>query len=161
MSHVKTNAMRISDSNNIKYSIITYDTKDKNIDGLSVAKKINRKPEEVFKTLVTQGNTGQLYVFIIPVAEELNLKKAARVSGEKKLDMIPVKDIPKYTGYVRGGCSPIGMKKAYPTFIHESAMQLDTIIVSGGKIGVQIELNPRDLQLITGAKIQKFIKLRE
>lgn len=158
MSRVKTNAMRILDSHNIEYNIITYDKRDGNIDGPSVARKINRKPEEVFKTLVTKGSSGQLYVFIIPVNEELDLKKAARATEEKRIEMLAAKDITKYTGYVRGGCSPIGMKRHYPTFIHESVVYLNTLIVSGGKIGIQIELKLKDLQLITGAKICKLIK---
>ena len=111
LSKIKTNAMRILDTHNIEYNAIFYDSKDGRIDGISVAKKIGKGLKYVFKTLVAQGNSGGLYVFIIPVAEELDLKKAAKVSGEKKIEMIPVKDITKHTGYIRGGCSPIGMKK--------------------------------------------------
>ena len=133
MSKTKTNAMRILDNYGIKYNIITYDSADGKIDGISVAQKIGKRSEEVFKTLVVQGNSGNIYVFIIPVAEELDLKKAAKITDEKKVDMLQVKDITKYTGYIRGGCSPIGMKKDYPTFIHESALNLETIVVSGGK----------------------------
>ncbi|CCQ96219.1 conserved hypothetical protein [[Clostridium] ultunense Esp] len=113
MSKVKTNAMRILDTHNIEYKIITYDKKDGKIDGVSVAKKIGKEPKKVFKTLVARGSSGELYVFIIPVAEELDLKKAAKAAGEKKIEMIPAKDITKHTGYIRGGCSPIGMKKTY------------------------------------------------
>ncbi|MCF6466079.1 Cys-tRNA(Pro) deacylase [Clostridium sp. Cult2] len=158
MSKVKTNAMRILDTNNVEYKIIIYDGKDGRIDGISVAKKIGKDLKSVFKTLVAQGNSGGLYVFIIPVAEELDLKKAAKVSGEKKIEMIPVKDITKHTGYIRGGCSPIGMKKDYPTFIDKSAFSLETIIISGGKIGVQIELSPEELQNITRAVIDVLVK---
>lgn len=158
MSKVKTNAMRILDTNNVEYKIIIYDGKDGRIDGISVAKKIEKDLKSVFKTLVAQGNSGGLYVFIIPVAEELDLKKAAKVSGEKKIEMIPVKDITKHTGYIRGGCSPIGMKKDYPTFIDKSAFSLETIIISGGKIGVQIELSPEELQNITRAVIDVLVK---
>lgn len=158
MSKVKTNAMRILDNHNIEYNIITYDKKDGKIDGVSVAKKIGKLPEKVFKTLVSQGSSGKLYVFIVPVAEELDLKKAAKVSGEKKIEMLPVKDITKYTGYIRGGCSPIGMKKVYPTFIDESALNLDSIIVSGGKVGVQIEMDIKSLKNITNGIMSKLIK---
>lgn len=158
MSKVKTNAMRILDNHNIGYNIITYDKKDGKIDGVSVAKKISKDPEKVFKTLVAQGSSGKLYVFIIPVAEELDLKKAAKATGEKKIEMLPVKDITKYTGYMRGGCSPIGMKKIYPTFIDESSLSLDSIIVSGGKIGVQIEMNIESLQSVTNAISGKLVK---
>lgn len=154
----KTNAMRILDAKKIDYNIITYDKKDGKIDGVSVANKIGRNANTVFKTLVTKGKTGDIYVFVIPVAEELDLKKAADAAGEKKVEMIHVKDITKRTGYIRGGCSPIGMKKDYPTFIHESALELDEIIVSGGKIGSQIELNINDLKDITKAEICNLIK---
>ncbi|NLW21675.1 MAG: Cys-tRNA(Pro) deacylase [Tissierellia bacterium] len=158
MSKVKTNAMRILDTKNIEYRALTYDKGDGRIDGISVAEKIGRDLKEVFKTLVAKGNSGELYVFIIPVAEELDLKKAAKAAGEKKIEMIPVKDITKFTGYVRGGCSPIGMKKQYPTFLDESALNLDTLVVSGGKIGVQIELSPQDLQEVTNSQICDLTK---
>lgn len=158
MSKIKTNAMRILDTHNIEYNIITYDKKDGKVDGVSVAKKIGKDPEKVFKTLVAQGSSGELYVFIIPVAEELDLKKAAKATGEKKIEMLPVKDITKYTGYIRGGCSPIGMKKGYPTFIDESSLSLDSIIVSGGKIGVQIEMDIESLKRITNGIMSKLTK---
>lgn len=158
MSKIKTNAMRILDNHNIEYKIITYANKDGKIDGISVANKIGKDPKSVFKTLVAQGNSNAIYVFIIPVTEELDLKKAAKACGEKKVEMIHVKDITKHTGYIRGGCSPIGMKKDYPTFIDESASNLDTMVVSGGKIGVQIELNVEDLKNTTKASINELIK---
>lgn len=158
MSKIKTNAMRILDTHNIEYNTITYNTKDGKVDGISVAEKIGKDYNSVFKTLVAQGSNSNIYVFIIPVAEELDFKKAAKVSGEKKIEMIHVKDITKYTGYVRGGCSPVGMKKDYPTFIDESALQLGSMVVSGGKIGVQIELTIKDLQDITKATVTDLIK---
>ncbi|NMB27360.1 MAG: Cys-tRNA(Pro) deacylase [Tissierellia bacterium] len=158
MSKIKTNAMRILDSHNIDYKIITYDNKDGKIDGISVAKKIGKDLKSVFKTLVAQGNSGDIYVFIIPVAEELDLKKAAKITKEKKVEMIHVKEITKHTGYIRGGCSPIGMKRDYPTFIDESASTLDTIVVSGGKIGVQIELTVEELQKATKAVLCQLVK---
>ncbi|HFL3828604.1 TPA: Cys-tRNA(Pro) deacylase [Clostridioides difficile] len=158
MSKIKTNAMRILDNFNIEYEIITYDNRDGKIDGISVAEKIGKDPKCVFKTLVAQGNSGNIYVFIIPVAEELDLKKAAKAAKEKKVEMIHVKDIVKYTGYIRGGCSPIGMKKNYPTFIDESASNIENIIVSAGKIGVQIELKVSDLQKMSQGLICELVK---
>lgn len=150
--------MRILDTHNIEYNVITYDKRDGKVDGVSVAKKIGKDPEKVFKTLVAQGSSGELYVFIIPVAEELDLKKAAKATGEKKIEMVPVKDITKYTGYIRGGCSPIGMKKVYPTFIDESSLSLDSIIVSGGKVGVQIEVDTESLKRLTNGIMSKLTK---
>lgn len=145
MAVQKTNAMRILDKNKIDYEVITYDISDDKIDGVSVAEKTGQDVKEVYKTLVTQGLSKEFYVFVIPVAEELDLKKAAKVAGEKKVEMIHVKDITKYTGYIRGGCSPVGMKKLYKTFIHEDAKVLEKICVSGGKKGLQIKLEPKDL----------------
>ena len=139
---LKTNAMRILDSKKVSYEMLSYESEDGKIDGISVAHKIGVDEKNVFKTLVAQGTSKELYVFVIPVAEELDLKSAAKIAGEKKVEMIAVKDIMKYTGYIRGGCSPIGMKKNYKTFIHESAEDLDFIIFSAGKIGHQIKMNP-------------------
>ena len=148
---IKTNVMRILDSNKITYDIVTYNSNDGKIDGISVAHKIGVDKSHVFKTLITQGTSKALYVFVIPVAEELNLKEAAILVGEKKLEMIHVKDIMKYTGYLRGGCSPIGLKHDYKIFVHESAKELDSIIISAGKIGYQIKINTIDLiRLVKG-----------
>ncbi len=158
MSNIKTNAMRILDSNDILYNVITYETKDGKIDGLSVARKSNKDPSLVYKTLVTKGRDNNIFIFVIPVEKELDLKKAAKVCGEKKIEMIHVKDIKKYTGYIRGGCSPIGMKKLYPTFINSTAESLENILVSGGKIGVQIELKVEDLKKITKAALEDVIE---
>lgn len=155
---LKTNAMRILDSKKIKYEVITYDSNDGKIDGISVAHKIEIKEENVFKTLVVQGTSKELYVFVIPVAEELSLKEAAIISGEKKIEMIHVNDIMRHTGYIRGGCSPIGQKKEYKTFIHESAKELDFIIISGGKIGYQIKIKPNDLLSVVDGKFKFLIK---
>ena len=155
---LKTNAMRILDSNKINYEILMYESKDGKIDGISVAHKIGIDEKEVFKTLVAQGTSKELYVFVIPVAEELDLKNAAKIAGEKKVEMIAVKDIMKYTGYIRGGCSPIGLKRDYRTFIHESAKGLDFMIVSAGKIGHQIKLNPNDLVEVVSGKFENLIK---
>ncbi|AET60919.1 Cys-tRNA(Pro) deacylase [Paenibacillus terrae] len=148
MSASKTNAMRILDGQNVNYKILSYDHQDGKIDGMNVAEKIGKSPEAVFKTLVAHSKQ-LLFVFVIPVHKELDLKKAAKSAGEKKIEMLPVKELQKHTGYIRGGCSPIGMKKLYPTFIDQPAVELETIVVSAGKIGTQLELSPQDLvQLI-------------
>jgi Cys-tRNA(Pro)/Cys-tRNA(Cys) deacylase len=141
----KTNAMRILDSLNIEYDYLTYECEDGKIDGVSVANKTGQNPEAVFKTLVSVGHSKELYVFCVPVEYELDLKKAAFASGEKNIELLPLKDLTKNTGYIRGGCSPIGMKKHYKTFVDESALLQDKILVSGGAIGVQMILSPDDL----------------
>ncbi|WP_042464048.1 Cys-tRNA(Pro) deacylase [Neobacillus dielmonensis] len=158
MAQSKTNAMRILDSHKISYEMLTYDNKDGKIDGVSVADKIGRDPKEVYKTLVTQGASKNLFVFVIPVAAELDLKKAAKAAGEKNIEMVPVKDIQKWTGYIRGGCSPIGMKKQYKTYIDATCRGINSIIVSAGKIGVQMVLSPTQLQEVTNAEISDIIK---
>jgi Cys-tRNA(Pro)/Cys-tRNA(Cys) deacylase len=158
MAQVKTNAIRILDAKKISYDVLTYDNKDGKIDGISVAGKIGRDPKEVYKTLVAQGASKNLFVFVIPVEGELDLKKAAKAAGEKKVEMIAVKDIQKWTGYIRGGCSPIGMKKEYQTFLDESGLQLDSIVVSAGKIGVQIVINPEQLKELTKADFVDLLK---
>ncbi len=145
MSGVKTNAMRILDKAAISYKTYTYDHGDGLIDGISVAGKIGRPVERVYKTLVTRGTSREYYVFIIPVDGELDLKAAARTVKEKAVEMIKVADINKVTGYIRGGCSPIGMKKEYETVLDSSCKLLETIIISAGKLGYQIELPPDEL----------------
>lgn len=142
---MKTNAMRILDQKKIVYQVKEYDVTDNKVDGISVAEKIGVEPSKVFKTLVAQGASKNYYVFIIPVLQEFDLKKAAKASNEKKVEMIPQKDLLKITGYIRGGCSPVGMKKRFKTFIHRSAEDQETIMVSGGKPGLQIELSSQDL----------------
>ena len=152
MDNLKTNAMRILDKAGIKYNTYTYDHSDGLIDGVSVAEKMGQQPEQVYKTLVTQGASREYYVFVIPVDKDLNLKAAAKSVGNKSIEMIKVSDINKVTGYIRGGCSPIGMKKQYKTVIDGSCTSLNTIIISAGKIGHQIELSPKDLiKLINGS----------
>ncbi|WP_079506120.1 Cys-tRNA(Pro) deacylase [Mesobacillus jeotgali] len=158
MAKVKTNAMRILDTQKVPYEILTYDSNDGKIDGVSVAGKIGRETAQVYKTLVAVGASKNLYVFVIPVEAELDLKKAAKEAGEKKVEMLPVKDIQKFTGYIRGGCSPIGMKKNYATFLDESGKELETIIVSAGKIGYQIELSPESLLHASVGKYSNLIK---
>jgi Cys-tRNA(Pro)/Cys-tRNA(Cys) deacylase len=150
--------MRILDQKKVDYEVITYDVIDGKIDGKSVSLKINRDSKEVYKTLVAQGQSRELYVFVLPVEEELDLKKAAQVALEKNISMLHVKDIQKYTGYIRGGCSPIGMKKSYKTFINETAEKLDKIIISGGRIGTQIEIEPHVLIDVIGAEFKELIR---
>lgn len=153
---IKTNAIRILERNTISFKVHPYPC-DEFIDGVSVAKVLNQPPERCFKTLVTQGKSKDFYVFVIPVAKELDLKKAAASVNEKSVEMIPVKDITAVTGYVRGGCTPIGMKKNYCTVIHSSAATLDRMILSGGRIGVQIELAPNDLVKVIGGAFDDII----
>lgn len=141
----KTNAMRMLDRAKIPYKIHTYEHKDGVIDGVGVANKLGQDVNTVFKTLVTKGASGAHYVFVIPVAEELDLKKAAKSVGEKSVGMIPVSEINKTTGYIRGGCSPVGMKKLFVTVFDVSVEAIPAVIVSGGRIGCQIEVAPDDL----------------
>ena len=144
MAEVKTNAVRILETAGIDYVLHSYPCREP-LDGVTVAKMLNAPVENVFKTLVTQGKSGAYFVFVIPAAKELDLKKAARAVGEKAVAMIPVKDITRVTGYVRGGCSPVGMKKQYGTRIDESARGLERIFVSAGRLGQQMELAPAEL----------------
>ena len=148
----KTNVMRILDQKKIPYIPHFYDHADGLIDAVSVAAKLNQPPEQVFKTLVTRGSGKGYFVFIVPAQEELDLKAAARAVGEKSVAMLHVADLLKTTGYVRGGCSPVGMKKAFVTTVDESAADKETIMVSAGRIGAQVELAPADLLAVTGAK---------
>lgn len=150
---LKTNAMRKLDTARVSYHTYEYEVTDGHIDGVSVAQKLGQPVERVFKTLVTQGASRNYFVFVIPVAQELDLKAAARAVGEKSVAMIPVADINKVTGYIRGGCSPVGMKKAFATVIDASCEGLPTMIVSAGKIGHQIELAPADLIKLACASV--------
>ena len=145
----KTNVMRILDGKKIPYEIHSYEP-DIAMTGEEIAGILGENPEKVFKTLVTQGKSGSYYVFVVPVKEELDLKKAAKLSGEKAIGMIKQKELLPLTGYVHGGCSPIGMKKQFRTFIHETAKTLDKIFVSAGKVGFQIEVAPSDLMDVVG-----------
>ncbi|MBS6179613.1 Cys-tRNA(Pro) deacylase [[Clostridium] innocuum] len=153
----KTNAMRILDSNRLSYEVLSYAHGTEPIAGLAVAKQLLEDPEQVFKTLVTVANTKEYIVFVIPVAYELHLKKCAKAAGVKSVEMIHVKDINKLTGYVRGGCSPIGMKKQFRTFVHESCTRLPAMMFSGGKIGVQIKMQPDDLLKLIRAETADII----
>ena len=151
MAEAKTNAVRIVEKSKIPFTVQTYDHSDGAIDGVSVAAKLGQDPAQVYKTLVTRGASKNLYVFVIPVAKELHLKKAAKTVGEKSIEMIHVSEINKLTGYIRGGCSPIGMKKLYVTTIDRSAEPLEKIFVSAGKIGMQIGINPVELAGLVNA----------
>mgnify|MGYP002597417866 CR=1 FL=1 len=141
---VKTNAMRMLDRAKVSYSYEEYECDDFT-DGIQTADKLGYDHKLVYKTLVTTGKTGNHYVFVIPIEAEIDFKKAAKVVGEKSLEMLHLKDLTKVTGYVRGGCTAIGMKKQFPTVFHETAEILDTIMVSAGKIGYQVECAPADL----------------
>ena len=154
---VKTNAMRILDKNKISYETINYEC-DEFIDGLHTAEKTGAPVEQSFKTLVAQGKSKEYYVLVIPIAEEVDLKKAAKVLGEKSIEMIHVKDINKITGYIRGGCSPVGMKKQFVTTYHERAQNNPVIMVSGGKIGTQVECKPDELLKITKGQYADICK---
>ena len=140
----KTNAMRLLDRQKIPYTVNTY-VCEEFIDGVHVADQLGQSYDSSFKTLVTVGKTGGHYVFVLPVHRELDLKKAAKAVGEKSVEMIHVKDIFALTGYIRGGCTPLGMKKAFPTVVHASVLSLPEVIISGGRIGAQIVLKPADL----------------
>lgn len=146
----KTNAMRLLDSAGLDYEMASYDYDESDLSGVHAAAELGVAPEIVFKTLVTRGDGNAFLVFVIPVAESLDLKKAAKVSGNKRIEMIHVKEILDITGYIRGGCSPIGMKKEYPTYIDETAQLYEKIYFSAGKRGVQIILDPEKLASVTG-----------
>lgn len=149
---VKTNAMRMLDKHHIRYDMIQYEC-DEFIDGLHTAEKTGAPVEQSFKTLVAQGKSKQYYVFVVPIAEEVQLKQAAKVAGEKSVELIPVKEITKITGYVRGGCSPLGMKKPYPVVFDASAGEFEEIYVSGGRIGLTLKVPLADLLKVTGGKL--------
>lgn len=153
---VKTNAMRILDKNKISYSVNTYQC-DEFIDGVHIADMLGQSYEISFKTLVAVGKSKSYFVFALPVDKELDLKKAAKAVGEKSVELLHVKDINAVTGYIRGGCTPIGMKKQYKTVIHSTALNHSRIIVSGGRLGSQIELSPFDLAKVTGAEFVDII----
>ena len=148
----KTNAMRMLDKKKIAYEALTYEV-DTFIDGMHCAELTGAPVDASYKTLVMQGKSKQYYVFVIPIACEVDLKKAARAAGDKKVEMLPMKDLLATTGYIRGGCSPIGMKKKFPTFIDEAALKYETIAVSAGQRGFQVLLSPQTLADYVGAKL--------
>ena len=154
---VKTNAMRILDRLKISYEYTTYEC-DEFTDGVQVADKLGYPHELVYKTLVTIGKSGGYYVFVIPIEAEIDFKKAARTVKEKSLEMLHLKDLTKVTGYIRGGCTTIGMKKQFPTVIQESAKELEQIHISGGRLGMQLKLSPFDLQKAANAEFADVIR---
>ena len=154
----KTNAMRLLDAAGIDYSMASYEYDESDLSGVHAAQELGVSEDIVFKTLVTRGDGNAFFVFVIPVAESLDLKKAAKVSGNKSIEMIHVKEIMDITGYIRGGCSPIGMKKAFPTFIDETAILFDEIYFSAGKRGVQIILDPEILADVSNAEFADLTK---
>ena len=143
---LKTNVMRVLDSKKLAYNHYAYD--NSTVNGVEVARLLDQEPDRVFKTLVTRGKSGGFFVFMVPVAEELDLKKAANAVGEKSIAMVKSKELLGLTGYIHGGCSPIGMKKLFQTVIHQSAEDFDTIIFSGGKIGYQVEVSLEGLRKV-------------
>ena len=153
----KTNAVRLLETNDIQHSILAYEVDENDLSGITVANKISVEPEKVFKTLVTRGDKTGINVFCIPVTEELNLKKAAVACGDKKIEMIKEKELLPLTGYIKGGCSPIGMKKHYPTFIDETAQLFEEISISAGIRGMQIMIKPDDLAKIVGNNFADLI----
>lgn len=152
---IKTNAMRILDKKKITYEVIQYECENF-VDGIHTAELTGVPVDQSFKTLVLQGKSRQYYVFVLPVEQEVQLKEAAGLVGEKSVEMIPVRDITKVTGYVRGGCSPLGMKKQYPVFLHKKALEYDNIYISGGRIGTTLCLTVQDLINLTEAGIGDF-----
>ncbi|MCR5791807.1 MAG: Cys-tRNA(Pro) deacylase [Lachnospiraceae bacterium] len=152
----KTNVMRVLDGKKISYQSHTYEP-DPSMSGEEIAAILGEDAKKVFKTLVTQGKSGAYYVFVVPVEAELDLKKAAKAAGEKSVAMIKQKELLPLTGYVHGGCSPIGMKKQFPTYLHETASDFDKMFVSAGKVGFQIELAPEDLISVARCTISDII----
>ena len=157
MAEQKTNVMRVLEQKKIKYTAHEYEHGAEAVDGVTVAKITGLDENRVFKTLVTRGASRTIYVFVIPVARELDLKKAAKAVGEKSVSMVHVNEINALTGYIRGGCSPVGMKKQYKTVFHESAGALESIAVSAGKIGYQVELSPRELMALVRADTANIV----
>ncbi|PJA97263.1 MAG: Cys-tRNA(Pro) deacylase [Ignavibacteriales bacterium CG_4_9_14_3_um_filter_34_10] len=153
----KTNVVRILEQNLIAHEVVEYSFTEEEIDAISVARKINAEAESVFKTLVTRGDKNGINVFVIPGNMTLNLKKAAALSSNKNIEMIKEKELLPLTGYIKGGCSPIGMKKSFPTYIDETALLFDKIFVSAGKRGYQIHLSPNDLAKLTDADFGDLI----
>lgn len=152
MGQAKTNAMRMLDKAKLSYAVHTYDHSDGKIDGASVARKLGQDANAVYKTLVTKGASGGYFVFVIPVEKELDMKKAAHAAGEKSVSMLPLAQLTQVTGYVRGGCSPVGMKKQFPTYFDEAVVSLPAVIVSGGRLGCQIEIAPDLLMALIAGK---------
>ncbi|MCK3685549.1 Cys-tRNA(Pro) deacylase [Maribellus sp. YY47] len=155
----KTNAARMLDSHKVNYSIVEYNVDEADLSAVHVAAALGQNVEQVFKTLVLRGNASGIFVCIVPGDAEVNLKKAAKVSGNKNAEMVQMKELLGLTGYIRGACSPLGMKKVYPMYIHETCTNFDFIFVSAGKRGMQLQVHPTDLISITGAVVCDLIDL--
>lgn len=147
----KTNAVRLLDIGHVVYELIEYEVDDNDLSATTLAEKLGQDPAQVFKTLVMRGNTTGVFIVVIPGNEEVSLKKAAKASGNKNAEMVHMKELLPLTGYIRGGCSPLGMKSNFPIYIDESCILYDYILISAGKRGMQIKLNPLDLLAYTGA----------
>ncbi|SRR5574344_661948 len=154
----KTNAARLLDANKIPYELVPYEVDEKDLSAIHVAASLNENIEQVFKTIVMHGDKSGHFVCVIPGEHEIDLKLAAKESGNKKCELIPMKDLLSLTGYIRGGCSPIGMKKKLPTYIHESCMDFDYVYVSAGVRGLQLKISPKNLVKETGASICKLFE---
>ena len=157
----KTNAMRLLESAKIPFEIMEYPVDENDLSGNSIAKKTGKDPSQVFKTLVLHGDRSGHFVCVVPGNTEVDLKKAAKAAGAKKAEMIPMKELLPLTGYIRGGCSPIGMKKPFPTFFHSSALDFDVIYVSAGVRGLQLKINPQDLISYVRANVTDLIQTKE
>ncbi|WP_167604817.1 Cys-tRNA(Pro) deacylase [Maribellus sediminis] len=155
----KTNAARFLDTKKVKYDLVEYDVDEADLSAVHVAETLGQNVEQVFKTLVLRGNANGIFVAIIPGNAELNLKKAAKVSGNKNAEMVAMKELLPLTGYIRGACSPFGMKKNYPLFIHDSCLNYDFIFVSAGKRGMQIQIDPKDLISCANARVCDLINV--
>lgn len=155
----KTNAARLLDKAKIVYELVAYEVDESDLSAVHVAAQLNEPIEMVFKTLVLKGDKSGYFVCVIPGAEELDLKKAAKISGNKSCDMIPMKELLPVTGYIRGACSPLGMKKRFPTYLHETCLTFDRIYVSAGQRGLQIHLKPQDLIGLIGAEVGHLVLL--
>ncbi len=153
MKKIKTNAARLLDQAKINYELLTYVVDEEDLSAVHLAEISGQSVDRIFKTLVLEGNKISPIVCVIPGDQELDLKIVAKVSGNKKVDLIPMKSLLSLTGYIRGACSPIGMKKLYPTYIHETCLNFDTIFVSAGQRGIQIEINPLDLIKVVKAEV--------
>lgn len=157
MKSIKTNSVRLLDKQSIKYKLVEYDVDESDLSAKHVAEQLNECIDQVFKTLVLKGDKTSYFVCIIPGNMEVDLKKASKISGNKNSQMIPMKDLLNTTGYIRGACSPIGMKKRYPTYIHQSCLNFDTIFISAGVRGMQIEISPKDLIDFIQIKVSDII----
>lgn len=154
----KTNAARLLDAQSVSYELAEYEVDESDLSAISLAKKIGQDVEQIFKTLVLRGDKSGIFVCVIPGNAEVDLKKAAKVSGNKNCAMVQQKELLPLTGYIRGGCSPIGMKKPFPTFIHETCILFDAIFVSAGQRGLQFKINPDDLIKVTGAEVCDLVE---